>query len=351
VFTLLLFSPFVSESSFIAQKISSAHLKLTLSGFRLQNKHEGSSSLKRFKGISPNDDCGHAENKFDVKVKGTVTLPTNVNNRRQVILSTMCKTVSLLTLLPNNSNAAQTANEAIRKSASKLPGYGPPDIYFPPSLLGRWRVTRTILSDDDDPLLSRLSFPLNLVYDIRFIPVDGESEDNPTAVVQDRKFNEESYYNAKRLKIESFGLDKDKGQGELYNIPQIRTTDWNASNPNVLTISYVDGSNLEIKVTKRSAELDQKEGTIFGSEYRRVTTTSNTSNTKIPSNVPSISSSRVLSKWRSSVDESQLNKMKVEGIELVYSDGISGDPMMTTIGNSNTKPRLISKSRLSLEKI
>ena len=44
--------------------------------------------------------------------------------------------------------ASQTAGEAIRRSAANLPGYGQADVFFPPTFVGKWTVTRTILNAD-----------------------------------------------------------------------------------------------------------------------------------------------------------------------------------------------------------
>ena len=136
----------------------------------------------------------------------------------------------------------------------------------------------------------------------------------------------------------------------------------------------------EIKVTKRAAELDLGNGNgtssknnanananandignanekermtlISSSEYRRVTTT------KGAMGIPSIAASRVLTKWKSEVlgvglqqQQSQSKNQIVEGIEIVYSDGMmgGGDPLAGGVGGG--KPMLSSKSRLKLERL
>ena len=287
-------------------------------------------------------------------------------------------------LSPNNGHnnnealAAQTAGEAIRKSAANIPGYGQPDVYYPPSFLGKWRATRVILArDESDPLLSLLSsspLPITLYYDVRFITVDGDdvastvnsSNNNKSEaekVIADRQFNEAAYYNALRAEIVK------QTTAIIQPPPSIQSITWSPFNPNVCTSIYTDGSMQEIKVTKRAAELDlgtskndaiananandignekERMTLISSSEYRRVTTT------KGAMGIPSIAASRVLTKWKSEVLGTGLQQSKnqiVEGIEIVYLDGMmgGGDPLAGGVGGG--KPMLSSKSRLKLERL
>ena len=287
-------------------------------------------------------------------------------------------------LSPSNNNnealAAQTAGEAIRKSAANIPGYGQPDVYYPPSFLGKWRATRVILAaaaavsggdekqKQSDPLLSLVlstadSLPITLYYDVRFITVDGDDgvtvnsnnnngngNSNPETqkVIADRQFNEAAYYNALRAEIIKQTQTTSTSM-QLQPPPSIQSITWSPFNPNVCTSIYTDGSTQEIKVTKRAAELDignaieERMTLISSSEYRRVTTT------KGAMGIPSIAASRVLTKWKSEGMgvgvQSQSKNQIVEGIEIVYSDGMMG------VGGGGEKPMLSSKSRLKLERL
>jgi len=132
--------------------------------------------------------------------------------------------------------------------------------------------------------------PLTISYDLRFITVDGDSNGNGSSntngkVIADRAFNEASYYNAIRALLE-------------IQVPaSIQSVNWSPFNPNVLNTIYNNGSSKEIKVTKRAAELDDNSTTtlISSSEYRRVTATTR------GMGIPSISASRVMTKWKEGV--------------------------------------------------
>lgn len=243
--------------------------------------------------------------------------------------------------------AAQTTGEAIRRSAAKLPGYGQADVYYPPSFLGKWKATRVIVSSDDPIMTSYFtltdssSSPLTISYDVRFITVDGDEQVvggviSGDKVIADRQFNEDSYYNALREAIESGST---RGMTGDSLPPLLRAVSWSPSNPNVLTTNYNDGSSKEVKVTKRATELDEVNKIISSSEYRRITTVA-------PGTlgVPSIAASRILSKWK--MNENGV----VEGIEIVYTDGSLGDPLMAAGGNKQQQQQFSSKSRLRLER-
>lgn len=268
---------------------------------------------------------------------------------------------SSLSYPPSPANAAQTVGEAVRRSAANIPGYGQPDVFYPASFVGKWRATRVIVSSAEisDPIMSKVlasvPLPLTLFYDVRFITVDGDDNvdtnvNSNEKVIADRQFNEASYFNALKEVVEAQSQQK-------ISLPSIQTIVWSPFNPNVCTINFNDSYMKEIKVTKRAAELDMATGSISSSEYRRITNVSSTGTGNLPGGIPSISASRVLTKWKvsdSSVDESGKQKQFVEGLEIVYSDGaIGGDPMSMGIGSAGgaKQPQMISKSRLRLQKL
>ncbi len=121
--------------------------------------------------------------------------------------------------------------ERVRKAASKIPGMGPPDVVYPASVLGRWRVQR-VLADVEFPqgeaqvdagiadmMVARKG--RTDAFAVRFIAGKG-------GVVADREFNTRSLTSA------SDGADV--------------SVQWKASNPNVLTVQYPDGQLRETKV-------------------------------------------------------------------------------------------------------
>ena len=235
--------------------------------------------------------------------------------------------------------ASQTAGEAIRRSAANLPGYGQADVFYPPTFLGKWTVTRTILSADPS-YVPVDTFPFTLSYPMRFITVDDDPIDTSTStntipkVIADRSFNEQSY------------------QSALSNNMVVESTNWNPSNPNVLTIQYSNASTKEIKVTKRAATVNYEDETVSSSEFRRITTTTATSS------VPTITASRILNKWKTTTTTNNNNIMIIEGIELIYQDvtmSNMSDPMTATLpsnnnNNNNNNQILLCKSKLTLTK-
>lgn len=297
--------------------------------------------------------CGH-ELLQEIHQNDDVLLDFNTkNNPRRNYLKSICGfAISLSTTSFDNiqpSHAAQTTGEAIRRSAANIPGYGQADVYYPHSFIGKWKATRVIVSSDD-PILSSIfsvdQFPLAISYDVRFVTVDGDDGinmsdvdrarqggggGNGSKVVADRQYNEKSYYDGLRDVIEN-------RSEKMISLPLIQSTSWSPSNPNVLTTIYNDGSSKEVKVTKRATEMDELNGVVSSSEYRRITRVATSSG------VPTITASRILNKWKVSDDG------VIEGIEIVYSDGAIGDPLMAVAGNQQQQQQLSSKSRIRLER-
>jgi hypothetical protein len=276
-----------------------------------------------------------------------------LQNRRKILKSTATLaamlSITTITTTSDKALAAQTAGEAVRRSAAYLPGYGQPDIYYPSSFIGKWKATRTIIASDDPALLS-FNLPLTISYDLRFITVDGDSNGSSNSngkVIADRAFNEASYYNAIRALLE-VRPPQLQLQSQLQISASIQSVNWSPFNPNVLNTIYNNGSSKEIKVTKRAAELDDNSTTtlISSSEYRRVTATTG------GMGIPSISASRVMTKWKG---EGERGNQIVEGIEVVYLDGMMGGDPLTAgsgvgAGGGGGKPQLSSKARLKLER-
>ena len=288
---------------------------------------------------------------------------------RRGILQTIATSSVLFNLgicaTPQNAVAAQTAGEAIRRSAANIPGYGQPDIFFPSTFIGKWKATRTIVASDD-PYISQLALPIAITHDVRFITVDGDGgstgagggSGSDDKVISDRKFNEASYYNAIKAEVEKMNQDQSQDQSQRSKLklpPSIQSINWSPFNPNVCTSNYSDGSSREVKVTKRAAELDAGAASSSGiilissSEYRRITTVSSGSY----GGIPSISASRVLAKWKSEGAVTGKDQV-VEGIEITYTDNsLGGDPMSMSAGMggaSSAKPQMTSKCRLRLER-
>ena len=261
--------------------------------------------------------------------------------RRRIVLATasVAPILSSLLLYPNHSiaNAAESPAEAIRLASSNIPGLGPSDIYYPNTFLGRWKVSSTIINSDDNFWLDYQSqgiqLPISITSEMRFLPYN----DNAGAIA-DRSYNEQSYHKALLTTLDSlYSTTKPK-------FPNIQLVNWTPTNPNVLSITYTDGSAKEIKVTKRSVDVSNDSKEIFSSEFRGITTipaaaaaAATTTTTSGSSGgggggmgsiggIPTISKSRVLTKWKCVNDGSGINNNLIEGIEIVYNEqGTLGD--------------------------
>lgn len=256
----------------------------------------------------------------------TSSSSANSDLRRQFIISS----IPIIALgLP--AEAAETPAEAIRLISSKtIPGLGPPDIYYPPNYVGRWKTTR-VISSLDDVFLKELQdrgvkLPIQVTSEMRFVPYnagkdfqqqDADLDSNAVPAIADRSFNEKSYYAALSEEI-----------GRLYqqsstksSLPSINRVDWTPTNPNVLALEYADGSSKEIKVTKRSSDVSNDGSNVFSSEFRRITAVPPSSSSSITGGIPSVYKSRVLTKWRQTGSDDV-----IEGIEILYNEqGTLGD--------------------------
>ena len=308
------------------------------------HQHQGESSCSSCSSSSANDEKSSSALRrhilFFLAAPSTLLLPTN--------------TIDL-------ANAAETPAEAIRLLTSKsIPGLGPPDIYFPSYFVGSWKVTSVVTTSDDnfwnDMKLNGVNLPVTIVSKMRFVPYDAgkdfmnenvdtypnNSNKNNIPAIADRAFNEKSYYAALSEEL-----------NRLYSttkptLPSIQSVTWTPTNPNVLSLVYANGSSKEVKVTKRSLDVSNDGNSIFSSEFRRITTVPPTSSSESSismgiGGIPSISKSRVLTKWKQSsiADTDNINDVnRIEGIEIVYNEnGTLGDK------DRNVDPLLGGSSR------
>ena len=235
----------------------------------------------------------------------------------------------LVTALPPQRAFALGGVEEIRKAASVLPGYGPPDIAYPASFRGRWKVTRQVV-DVQTPLgepaapaaalaqaRSSLAQPPS-VFEQRFVQ-------DPGGVIADRSFNTER----RTAAISGVPLSDLEAR-------------WDPSNPNVLTLARISTSSLvETKVTKRSFE-SPFDGAFGTSEYARI---ADAGSAGVLSAVPTILASRVQAKykWDPSPDV-----RRIDALEITQTF----DPTATGFADlSGATPVLTTKARLAFERI
>lgn len=238
---------------------------------------------------------------------------------RRAFLTTSTATTAV-TVLSKPSLAATplSAGEAIRQGAANLPGYGPPDIFFPESVRGTWKMTRLVQFPNSQK-------SLELQYPIRFIPSVRDQE-----VVADRGINQAELEKALRRSI--------TGEDD-----QTISYDWSMSNPNDLRLTWKTGTK-EIKVTKRATEsnIEERGTLVTSSEFQRIVTTMQQEDGRA---IPSISARRVLTKYFINQD----NPGQIEGTEIIYDIPTAGDPMAAgKSGGTSSTPTVLSKSQFVL---
>lgn len=251
---------------------------------------------------------------------------------RRVVTSTFA-TVLLHTSLPRLP-AAAAGLEEVRKAASVLPGYGPPDILFPPAFKGRWKVTRTVvavtapLGQETAPkgLLKRArdSEAVAIEFEQRFV-----QDRDPAGVISDRAFN------AERRTAAVSGTALDDLQAR-----------WEPSNPNVLTLATLSsGSVVETKVTKRSFEAPY-DGAFGTSEYARV---ADAGSSGVLGGVPVILATRVQMRYRwETAEASGAAPTQIEALEITQTF----DPTATGFADlAGATPVLTTKARLKFARI
>ena len=305
----------------LATRILLIYILLTNSPFRFVNSFNfvpnciKSETLKEQTNLNSNTKSSHnklastdTQNNNSI-IKESNLLNVNYNRRRKILNHCVISAFSMIA--PANSLAAAPSTESIRKAASNIPGYGVPDVYYPPFFLGKWVATRSTISSSTNNNSSNDNVDI-AKYPMRFL----SNEDN--LIISDRGYN---------LKSE-LQNDNKSSQGT------INAVQWESSNPNVITVQYANGSFLENKVTKRFVE-DNTPDYFLSSEFLRIS--------QIPTNgMPTIAAERVLTKWRKRPLGSD-DDYVIEGMELVY------DPTDVS-SSSSSSGKLISKSLIRLER-
>lgn len=231
-----------------------------------------------------------------VTASSVTALSTMMVDRRRAVTAVIGGTASSFPALAFAQQ--QDVGESIRRGAANLPGYGPTDVFYPPSFQGRWKVTREEVVQDK-----------TVEYEMRFI-----SSIESNAVVADRGSNQAA-------------LEK------ALSGSSVRSYEWLETNPNDLRLVFEDGLRKDIKTTKRASE--KTEDTVSSSEFQRIT---------IDRGIPVIEARRTLCKWK------VVNESTIEGLEIVYDMG-GGDPLAGGASSSSAGPQLIAKSRLHLSRL
>ena len=262
--------------------------------------------------------------------------------------------VVLGVLKPDAAHAAvkfSNGAEEIRKAASLIPGYGPPDLPFPPVFIGRWAVesrvadVKTPLGEEVAPadqlkaarLLMAAERPLT--FEQRFV----ETEGGASGVALVRENTDSLALSVKEygggMVIADRAFNAERRAAAQPGAPSLQdfTARWEPTNPNVLTLSS-RGSVVETKVTKRSFQ-EPFEGAFGTSEYARI---ADAGSEGVMGGVPNIKASRVQTKYKWDA-EAASKARSIEAIELTQVF----DPTQTGFADlAGATPVLTVKTRL-----
>ena len=220
--------------------------------------------------------------------------------RRQLIKSLR----SLTSIIAVGANAspvlAGNVREGIANLAGNIPGYGSPDVFYPSYFEGAWLCERTVVGIT----------PADIITDDPL--VEAASEEAKALSGVPVKYRARFYFNRGYIILDrSFtSLNLEKAKKDALNSPgKRRPTDstWEPETPNILTLSFDDGTIREVKVTKRSFEQPSDE-TFGTSEYQRLAETGAGGPL---GGVPVLGASRALSRFRRTGDG------RIEGLELM----------------------------------
>jgi len=264
--------------------------------------------------------------------------PTPPLAARRTALVAVLPLLTMLPLAPLRSALAETPVEQIRKAASVIPGYGPPDLIYPPCFAGRWRVTRSV-AKVDTPLGESAALAVALArarelegaeprtYEARYIPIVGED-----GCIADRSFNAER--RASALSGAPLGTYSAR---------------WEASNPNVLTLTSSDagGRVVETKVTKRSFESPGPSA--YGtSEYARI---ADAGSAGVLDAIPLIRAVRLQVRYRWAAPAGDGVAPAVDRIEGLEIEQLF-DPTSTGFADlAGATPVLTTKARLTMTRL
>ena len=210
------------------------------------------------------------------------------------------KASSLLLIHPALVKCDNTDFSKIREyfatGASYIPGYGPTDINYPVEWAGYWTSYRLIT--DKTSLTTFIPWIFGNIQ-------KGESfEFNTSFIKSDEKSNNSIV---------------DRGYtttSELTAFSKLtpKSTTWEVNNPNVFKISFQQGLDLDIKVSKSAADLTRENGfpSVSYSEFGQISETFTKSQEETTLSIPSIYL------FRRVVRLKQVAADQIVGIERIY---------------------------------
>mmetsp|Transcript_18045 Transcript_18045/g.27062 ORF Transcript_18045/g.27062 Transcript_18045/m.27062 type:complete len:302 (+) Transcript_18045:20-925(+) len=177
----------------------------------------------------------------------------------------------IVTSLATSGNAKAATPQIISDAASKLPGYGMPDLFFPSYFEGKWDCISELI-DIQFPSGEEMVPNINEVKTLRkyigtpsvllrfnqsFIPFRGH-------VIADRGINTRAAREAARF--------DDQTKEWYLEKSEIRNVEWDPANPNVLAYMMRKGEKVDVLVTKRAFENPSPEVFITSEVVRQTQT-------------------------------------------------------------------------------
>mmetsp|Transcript_20055 Transcript_20055/g.33562 ORF Transcript_20055/g.33562 Transcript_20055/m.33562 type:complete len:273 (-) Transcript_20055:661-1479(-) len=216
---------------------------------------------------------------------------------------------------PAKASSLMDTKEQIAKSASKVPGFGQADIYYPSRWAGDWKTVKSITD----------TVSLSGDYDLPSCLRDVKSGDTF------------GYTTSYVLYKENIVRDRTV-VSDLSAISPIKSISlWDPVNPNIQKLRYVNGLAVDIQVTKRSIETNPDTGLFQGfSEFFRLV------ETPVPvagsPAIPKVYAGRILTRIK------EVNDNELAGLERIFIY-----PSNTLdAARDSSKALLTIKSKLSL---
>lgn len=197
-------------------------------------------------------------------IGGICTAPIDVSGltRHSQIIATCNANANDNTFNENKDNTVPLSRGSINKLASKLPGYGEADIYYPANWIGKWQMKEVVTSmqppaptqaNKDTSSTGMNSNNVKVAY--------------PSIVQAERRFLEQKSPIITDIEFIATTIDNNNNQGTIVNraahlssefqtlLKTPAITFWQADNPNVARIDlpYLQQS-VNILVSKRSVE-------------------------------------------------------------------------------------------------
>jgi len=186
----------------------------------------------------------------------SVSAGAQVSRRGSVrILADGVKAISLASVFTSMTQSSKAAPRIISDAASRIPGYGMPDLYFPAYFEGTWDCIADIvdirfpLGEDMVPNIEEVKKVQDFIGRpemlLRYNQSYFKFRDH---VIADRGRNTESVRKAARFDPKTDSWYMSGGRSDIGDVR------WDPTNPNMLNYVMNPGQKYEVLVTKRAFE-------------------------------------------------------------------------------------------------